>query len=499
MPEVTTEATPTPEFLPTDPPATEAPAATIAYQPQFEVGDCRFSIPPGYDVDCGDLIVPENRYKADSRTIRVHVAIFRSNNPNAAPDPVVHLSGGPGSPSLDLSWYYFNENFQEFLTQRDFIIFDPRGVGYSEPVLNCWERDEESPEMMEAGLGSETAYTLEVDSFARCRDNLIAQGFDLEAYNSAALAADVIDLKTVLGYDKINLYAVSYGTRLALTILRDHPEEIRSVILDSVYPPQANLYTGLAPNAERAFNALFDACAADPNCNAAYPDLRNTFYTLVDQLNANPVMVPVPDPETGETRQVKLTGGILIDVLFLGLYNDEVLVTMPGFIFDVRDGNYAYLAERLQLYFGHSNGRGMGLSVQCNEEIPFSTYDDFLAIAAGAQPQIGEFFALNNRALYTVCESWSPDPPNPIENQPVTSDVPVMILAGHFDPITPPEWGQMAAQTLPNSTYFEFPHAGHWVLRAGSCGMELSLAFLNDPSKPPDSPCVAALGSPVFR
>ena len=141
----------------------------------------------------------------------------------------------------------------------------------------------------------------------------------------------------------------------------------------------------------------------------------------------------------------------------------------------------------------------MGISVQCNEEIPFSTYDDFLAISAGAQPQIGEFFTAHQHALFTVCESWSPTPPDPIENQPVTSDVPALILSGRFDPITPPEWGQLAAQTLPNSTYFEFPQAGHWVLRAGSCGMELSMAFLEDPSTPPDSPCVAALSSPVFR
>jgi pimeloyl-ACP methyl ester carboxylesterase len=128
--------------------------------------------------------------------------------------------------------------------------------------------------LLENGLASAESDVAVEQAFSHCHDRLIAEGVDLSAYNSSTSAADVNDLRLVLGYNQLNLYAVSYGTRLALTILRDDPQAIRSAVLDSAYPLEVNLYTSLAANAERSFNVLFDRCAADSACNLSYPDLR---------------------------------------------------------------------------------------------------------------------------------------------------------------------------------------------------------------------------------
>ncbi|NDJ51451.1 MAG: alpha/beta hydrolase, partial [Chloroflexi bacterium] len=332
-----------------------------------------------------------------------------------------------------------------------------------------------------------------------CRDRLLSEGVALDQYNSAASAADVNDLRIALGYEQMNLLGVSYGSRLALTIMRDHPAGIRSVLLDSAYPPQVNLYTELAPNADRAFEALFAGCAEDPDCNSRYPNLRGDFYDLADRLNANRTMVSVWDASAGVNRSVRLDGDILIDVLFVGLYNPFVIATMPQMIAQVRDNDYSIMQERLQLYYGSGGARGMQMSVQCREEIPFETAQDALDQAADVPEQIAGFFPLNYPTLLGVCEDWPAGPLDPLEAQPVRSDIPTLILAGRYDPITPPEWGQLAAETLPNSTYLRFSNAGHWVLRAGPCGVNIAAAFFNNPSAPLDSSCVAGVGSPNWR
>src|SRR5262249_11696499 len=157
--------------------------------------------------------------------------------------------------------YLFDQGLSAVLAHRDFIFFDQRGTGYSQPELTCPERDALAPTLLAGALSDEQSTQAIVDAFQRCRDRLGVQGVDLAAYNSAASAADVNDLRLALGYSQLNLYGDSYGTRLALTVMRDFPQAVRSVVLDSTYPLEVNLYTALAPNAERAFNALFDACS----------------------------------------------------------------------------------------------------------------------------------------------------------------------------------------------------------------------------------------------
>jgi pimeloyl-ACP methyl ester carboxylesterase len=456
----------------------------------FEPAACAFPAPEGTSPECGYLVVPENRSRPDSPAIRLHLAIFRSTTPDPAPDPVVHLAGGPGSSSLAVAQYLFARGLGEILERRDLILIDQRGTGYSQPRLDCPERQELTAALLDGSLAPEEKQPAILAAFRSCRAELEKAGIDLSAYTSADSAADLNDLRLALGYPELNLYGVSYGSRLALTLMRDHPEAVRSAVLDSVYPPQAHLYTSLAPNAQRAFEVFFGYCASDAGCAAAYPDLEEVFYSLVDEFNASPVRVSFY--AYGAERSVELDGGLLVDVLFAGLYNPAVTASMPAMIYEVKRGSTDRLQERLALYFDPSSALGMNMAVQCNEEIPFSPPEEAFILAGSLDPAIAAFFPDSVQALFAVCQEWGLAV-KPGENDPVSSAVPALVLAGELDPITPPEWGRQAASSLENAYYFEFPANGHWVTRSSPCALELALAFWENPAAP-DPTCTRSPG-----
>jgi pimeloyl-ACP methyl ester carboxylesterase len=284
--------------------------------------------------------------------------------------------------------------------------------------------------------------------------------------------------------------------------MRDYPEGIRSVILDSVYPLQIDLYTAVPENADRAFQVLFDGCAADPDCDAAHPDLENVFFEVVETLNANPVLIEITNPLTQESYDALLNGDGLVGFLFATLYSTEIIPLLPEIIYDAREGNFDTLALIQGSFLLNSDfvSLGMQFSVQCSEEIPFGDEEE-VAAAADAHPELENFVnsAPNLGAgIFIVCENWGAQAAEAIENEAVLSDIPTLILAGEYDPITPPAWGQLAHENLSNSFYFEFPGVGHGASISGECPLSISLAFLDDPTTEPDSDCLITMASPHF-
>ncbi|MCI0394914.1 MAG: alpha/beta hydrolase [Chloroflexi bacterium] len=499
-PAATPEPTDTPEPPPTDTPVptpTEVPPQSV-----WEEADCQFDIPAGQDVACGYLTVPEDRSQPDSPTIRLHVGIFRTPSDDPAPDPIIYLEGGPGGNALEPVSLIFNRRFARFLENRDFIMVDQRGTGLSEPALDCPEVTKLGYELLDDDIGVEEGLELQLEAIFACHDRLEEEGINLAAYTSAANAADLNDLRQALGYEEWNLFGLSYGTRLAQTIMRDHPEGIRSVILDSVYPVQLDLYTAVPENASRAFQVLFEGCAADPACNAAYPDLENVLFEIVDELNASPVLIEITNPLTQESYDALLNGDSLVGFLFASLYSAEIIPVLPEIIYDAREGNFDTLALIQGSFLLNADfvSMGMQFSVQCGEEIPFSDEEE-VAAAAEAHPELENFIdsAPNLGAgIFAVCENWGAQEATAIENEPVLSNINTLILAGEYDPITPPAWGQLVSENLSNSFYLEFPGVGHGVSISGECPLSVVLSFLDDPSTEPDSSCIATMTGPQF-
>lgn len=472
----------------------EAPEQTSAV---FEEGECLFIIPDGTKPICGDLSVPEDRSDANSRTIKLHVGIFKATGRRPQPDPVIYLEGGPGGNPLETIAFVFDDWFGQIVKSRDVIIFDQRGTGLSDPALDCYELTDLGYSLLDKDLTKEQYLAQMLPAAQTCRDRFRAEGVNLAAYNSAANAADLNDLRIALGYQEWNLYGISYGTRLALTSMRDWPQGIRSVILDSVYPPQASELE-LASNADRAFNELFNACAQDRRCNTSFPNLKEAFFETVNRLEANPAMVKTIDPFTGQFYDVSMDGEAMISTLFQVMYQTSRLPDLPKMIYAAyEDEEYAdWVYEATFSLFAHEfMSDGMYYSVQCHEELGFNSREDLDNSDLEFPEQLDVF---GDASLLDVCALWDSGKAGPIENEPVVSDIPALVMAGQFDPVTPPYYAEETAKNLSQSYYFEFPAMGHGVSIDDGCPQAMVLEFLNDPSKQPNSRCIARMNKLSF-
>lgn len=479
-----------------------APAHAVSAAQQrtdaFRSARCMFDLPSGVvdgrDVECGYVSVPERHGQREGPLLELAVAIIKSNSPAPAPDPLVMLQGGPGGSTIDTYATLLLRDHPLNL-DRDIVLFDQRGTLYSRPALQCHESFDLLRETIEERLDHEEAQRRSLAATAACHDRLAREGVSLADYDSVENAADVEALRVALGYDAINLYGVSYGTLLALHVMRDYPAALRSVILDAVVPTQTNFIAQVPQSQERAFDAFFQACAADADCNATYPDLESTFFTLVDAWNKEPVHVALTDPQTGLTYQAVFDGDMLSGALFQMLYGTELIPALPKMIDDARAGNYIFLGRMYSfLLFDRTFSEGMYYSVVCAEDADFTPQDVPLD---GVRPQIADGAREDAQAILDACQQWNVPPLEPIVDAPVVSDIPTLVFNGQFDPITPPAFGATAAQTLSRSYSFTFPNTGHSAL-LNDCPTSIARSFLADPQRPPDAACLAAMTPPMF-
>jgi pimeloyl-ACP methyl ester carboxylesterase len=455
-------------------------------------------VPTGETVACGNLTVPERHDKPSGPSIRLHVAVFKSHSATPAADPVVYLDGGPGGSSLKPLPAGFAELDAPFLADRDLILFDQRGVGVSEPALDCPEVAQATKDQIQGPVSASQSVGLFVSAYATCRDRLVSQGVDLDAYNSKEGAADLEQLRQALGYQQWNVYGVSYGTRLGLTYMRDYPSGIRSVVLDSTVPLQADLPAGLVPNARRALDVLFNGCRADPSCGSAYPNLESALSHVVTRLDATPASAQVPEAQSGQpTFEAAITGDEVLSAVFLGLYSNSIIPDLPRAIALADRGDLQVIAALLGIPLAEEQiiSEGMYISVLCHEVASFSSPAAEVA-AAQPYPELHDFVA--GDSTFDVCKTWGMQRADPTDHQPVKSDIPTLILAGQYDPITPPADGQQVAGDLSHSFFFLYPGLGHGEFSSDSCPQDMTLTFLRAPNVKPDDSCIASMRPPAF-
>ncbi|MFN8530092.1 MAG: alpha/beta hydrolase [Anaerolineae bacterium] len=469
----------------------------------FDETDCWF--PSIQGVTCAVLTVPEDRTQPNGTQVEIPVAIVSPLSSNPDPVPVVYLEGGPGGATL-----YSIDSFLNHPVRQDhtLILFDQRGTGFAQPSLNCWELEEDT------GSG---------DPVQECRDRLVSGGVNLQMYNSAASAADVADLVAALGYDQVNLWGISYGTKLGLTILRDFPQIVRSAALDSVYAPETDDLQVGTTGFMSAIGELFDRCAADAACGSVYPELESDFYATLDALDAEPV-----DVTDWEGYLVTLDGAALYDSLFQTLYDSQAIPFLPYAIEllatsqsqEEDDAAYAILSDsefpiavgstadsgipavadsaQVQAYVDEygdiDDSEGMAYSVDCQEEYQLDDPQAALRLAAGAPAPLNAYFEDGIQLSLQDCETWNVQTANPIEGQRVVSNVPTLLFAGAFDPVTPVASAQSALQGLSNGALLVFPNAGHGITAtdtpAGVCATDLLVAFFANPTAHLDTSCI---------
>jgi pimeloyl-ACP methyl ester carboxylesterase len=491
--EVAPEPTATVEPIPTEEPPTE-PAAT------FEEGICPFDVPEGAPVECGFVVVPEDHNDPSGPTIRIAVAILKDQSDEHQPDPVMLLHGGPGEKTV-ANTIGLAPILTPLHPNRDLIIFDQRGVGSSEPALECPGFEETyfaNLEETDPNIMLQVAF----DTWITCRDHLLESGHHLSVYNTTQNAADVDAIRSALGYDQVNLYGGSYGSHLAQAVIRDHSEAIRSAVIVSVWPLEKSLAVDMATTNSNGILRLLAACREDETCNAAYPNLKEALFEVVDRLNAEPVPVSLTHPASGETYAAFLTGDTVVGNLVTFLYLTDVIPVLPQAIYEVNNGNYELMNQlsSTKLALLDLTTRGVLLTTLCTDDLIGQTPEDLLnamaelprQLAGSADPEIAIEYG-----LFGLCEQWPVEEAEPWVREPLVSDVPILVLVGEFDPVTPPEYGRLVASYLSNSFFFEFPGVGHNITVNG-CARNIVGNFVNNPGQAPDASCIEEMAGMAF-
>jgi len=261
--------------LPDEAVATIEPSPPLyEYTPTFEEGGCPFVLPWSQTIICGTLTVPEVRGDPDSDLISIFVMILKSES-TPLTDPVFVLPGGPGSAgSQSRSLFYALPTHRN----RDIVMLDPRGTGHSFPSLDCFENNT-------AGVSYEDS----AEASQACYDRLISEGRDLKGYVTAEQVQDIADLAKVLGFGKVNLYATSYGTRVAVQLADQYPALVRSMVLDGVLPVAVNSLLEEPLNDYGVLQRITRDCAQDPRCNGSFPALEARLLEVIDRYNRKPV------------------------------------------------------------------------------------------------------------------------------------------------------------------------------------------------------------------
>lgn len=449
---------------------------------------------------CGSLSVPENRSRPNGRKIKIGVAEVKAASPHPPPDPIVYLTGGPGASAVVTANQYIKAGINR---DRNVIFVDQRSEYHSDPALTCPEIDNFVLEQTGLSVLATSTQTKDLSAVTTCRDRLTQQGYDLSAYNTPENAADIADLRAAMGIKQWNVYGVSYGSDLALQMLRLFPQGIRSVVLDSVVPPQVNLTDQFWSAAAEGFKALLVGCSSEPTCNQAYPSLAQDLTAAVNRLAGHPLTADVPQP-AGPAQPVVIDGYSLANLVVLaslsGNYTD-----LPEAIHDAAIGDVMPAAKvLLEEVAGTPPGLsawGLTFGVFCSEGVAYTSPAKELAIARRALPSFPDSvlsLVPQLPRLFSECQVWNVKRATPSTLVPTHSDVPALLLAGSLDAVTPPSNAYQAAKTLTHSTVVKLTGLGHDTLAHSACSASILNAFLAHPTERADTACAKSLTLPTL-
>lgn len=452
----------------------------------LDLSPCTLTGSQGYgriEAQCGHVQRPENPDDPAGAQIQLFVARIQSLSPEPRPDAFTIINGGPGASSVSLYVDIANA-FVGILRERDVVIVDQRGTGRSNP-LECAELEEASEEYSKELIQSAT------------RACLASLSADPRYYSTSQAVDDLDAVREAFGYAALNVYGVSYGTRVGLHYLRRYPDRVRTLVIDGVVPPDLALGVNVAENAQATLDGIFQRCRENAACAENFPDLENTFDKLRNELQIRPVSVSVAHPVTGAYQPMEFSYDHLAVAIRLLSYAPETSSLIPLIISETSRGNYTPAASQALKIVDQLRGAisfGMHNSVVCTEDVPFAAIEDedWLMLE---QTYLG---ADQVRALQTICDIWPKAIMDPNLKDPLRADAPVLVLSGEHDPVTPPKYGQRVTATLSNARHIIGKGQGHGILARG-CIPRLVTEFVEAGAWDNlDVSCVDRLSAPPF-
>ena len=431
--------------------------------------------------ECTTLDVPEDPNKPDGRKITLKVAVVASRAAEPAADPVIYFAGGPGQSATE-SYAGMAGAFARLRDKRHLIFVDQRGTGGSNALVCTFPDMELSADLP----------TVDVQK-SMAKDCLAALDADVAQYTTTVAAADIEALRQAIGAPKLNLYGGSYGTRMAQEYARLHPDAVRSIILDGVVPPELALGSEHAVNLETALKAILAQCADQPACVQAFGDPYRTLYALRDRVRATPLPVAMRDPRTNQPRTLRLDEGSVAIIARLFAYAPETAALLPLLLQEANEARPEALVAQAALVMDSLTqqiNHGMQLSVICAE--------DASRLAVNDQDKDLILGAALVSVMINQCEVWPKGPVSEHFNAPLKTDLPVLLLSGEFDPVTPPRYAEQVLASLGNARHLVGKGQGHILLTRG-CVPKLAAEFVDklDP-KALDASCLDVLGSTPF-
>jgi len=416
----------------------------------FELEDCRIRAGegfPGITARCGTLERPEDPSNPDSPILKLHVAVVGALSLEPEPDAFVPIAGGPGQSTVEF-YASMSGAFESVRRTRDIVLLDQRGTGKS-AQMQC-EADEDK---------IENHYSRE-QTIADTEACLEALPHDPRFFTTSVAVEDLEALRIALGYSQLNVYGISYGTRVAQHFLRRYPDSTRSVIIDGVVAPQIALGPGIAIEAQNALDAIFDRCAEDEACNKRFPTIRTDFDVLRQTLAADSVTINLPNPLRGTPEEVTFNDSDLAGALRLLSYHPSTIALMPLLIDEAVNGNFLPLTAQFLMIaenMSETISTGMHNAVVCTEDAPYFdgetvSLDELEATYIGPEQL---------EALEAICAVWPKGVLHDDFKAPVATDKPVLLLSGEADPITPPAYADLAAVDLENALHLTGRRQGH--------------------------------------
>lgn len=463
---------------------TTTTAAPFVEDPTFVPGECWWDtsgMGAAIETTCGTVKVPADRSDADSTMISLPVARIHDVAADPSAAPVLLLHGGPGGSLLDS--YPAATAAAPWLTERDAVLWDQRGSGRSEPSLNCPEKEIAAVEALGAADPFEDELEADLAAAQECHDRLVDAGIDLDDYDTPASVADIESIRQALGVEQWNLVGASYGTRLGLAYAREHADRVRTLTIDSVYPTQIGGAQRALDTPDDAFDRLIEACAEDPACDEAHPDLGATLERAVAELDERPDVLTSTVEVAGETseRTFELTGADLRSGMFAGMYDSELIPLIPGIISSIAEGDRSILPTYISMAMPRIVGLSEGafFAIDCADSGRQLDGASSEEIAGQGETSL---FSFISSQLH--CETWDVEFVPESFEEPALPDVPTLVFAGTLDPITPYDDSVEQAEAMPNARFVGVPRGGHGVRSFDGCTTEAFLGFLADPEAP---------------